>query len=60
MHTQTLAEKRNRLEDVLGRLMTKLNANPAALPVVDISYLLTGRGARLRRTIANATPVPLI
>ncbi|XP_038122392.1 histone-lysine N-methyltransferase ash1 isoform X2 [Culex quinquefasciatus] len=57
---KTLAEKRNRLEDVLGRLMTKLNANPAALPVVDISYLLTGRGARLRRTIANATPVPLI
>lgn len=40
--------------------MVKLNANPAALPVVDISYLLTGRGARLRRTIANATPVPAI
>lgn len=57
---KTLAEKRNRLELVLGRLMAKLNANPAALPVVDISYLLTGRGARLRRTIANATPVPAI
>ncbi|XP_062556034.1 histone-lysine N-methyltransferase ash1-like isoform X2 [Armigeres subalbatus] len=57
---KTLAEKRNRLELVLSRLMTKLNSNPAALPVVDISYLLTGRGARLRRTIANATPVPAI
>ncbi|XP_021707227.1 histone-lysine N-methyltransferase ash1 isoform X2 [Aedes aegypti] len=57
---KTLAEKRNRLELVLGRLMAKLNANPAALPVLDISYLLTGRGARLRRTIANATPVPAI
>ncbi|XP_055636011.1 histone-lysine N-methyltransferase ash1 isoform X2 [Toxorhynchites rutilus septentrionalis] len=57
---KTLAEKRNRLEEVLGRLMGKLNTNPAALPVVDISYLLTGRGARLRRTIANSTPVPII
>lgn len=56
---QTLAEKRNRLEQVLARLMQKLALNPNALPVVDISYLLTGRGARLRRT-NNSTPVPII
>ncbi|XP_053680641.1 histone-lysine N-methyltransferase ash1 [Anopheles nili] len=57
--TKTLAEKRNRLEQVLSRLMQKLNLNPNALPTVDISYLLTGRGARLRRT-NNSTPVPVI
>ncbi|XP_055601649.1 histone-lysine N-methyltransferase ash1-like isoform X1 [Uranotaenia lowii] len=57
---ETLAEKRNRLEQVLARLMIKMTLNPAALPAVDISYLLTGRGARSRRTIANATPVPAI
>ncbi|XP_061503996.1 histone-lysine N-methyltransferase ash1 isoform X1 [Anopheles gambiae] len=57
--TKTLAEKRNRLEQVLARLMQKLTLNPNALPVVDISYLLTGRGARLRRT-NNSTPVPII
>ncbi|XP_052902605.1 histone-lysine N-methyltransferase ash1 [Anopheles moucheti] len=57
--SKTLAEKRNRLEQVLSRLMQKLALNPNALPVVDISYLLTGRGARLRRT-NNATPVPVI
>uniref|UniRef100_A0A182PGW1 Histone-lysine N-methyltransferase n=1 Tax=Anopheles epiroticus TaxID=199890 RepID=A0A182PGW1_9DIPT len=56
---KTLAEKRNRLEQVLSRLMQKLTLNPNALPVVDISYLLTGRGARLRRT-NNPTPVPII
>ncbi|XP_058061813.1 histone-lysine N-methyltransferase ash1 [Anopheles bellator] len=56
---KTLAEKRNRLEQVLSRLMQKLALNPGALPVVDISYLLTGRGARLRRT-NNSTPVPII
>uniref|UniRef100_A0A182LZH0 Histone-lysine N-methyltransferase n=1 Tax=Anopheles culicifacies TaxID=139723 RepID=A0A182LZH0_9DIPT len=56
---KTLAEKRNRLEQVLSRLMQKLALNPNALPVVDISYLLTGRGARLRRT-NNSTPVPVI
>uniref|UniRef100_A0A182IML6 Histone-lysine N-methyltransferase n=1 Tax=Anopheles atroparvus TaxID=41427 RepID=A0A182IML6_ANOAO len=56
---KTLAEKRNRLEQVLSRLMHKLNLQPSALPAVDISYLLTGRGARLRRT-NNATPVPVI
>ncbi|XP_050067808.1 histone-lysine N-methyltransferase ash1 [Anopheles maculipalpis] len=57
--SKTLAEKRNRLEQVLSRLMQKLTLNPNALPVVDISYLLTGRGARLRRT-NNSTPVPVI
>uniref|UniRef100_A0A4Y0AMC0 Histone-lysine N-methyltransferase n=1 Tax=Anopheles funestus TaxID=62324 RepID=A0A4Y0AMC0_ANOFN len=57
--SKTLAEKRNRLEQVLCRLMLKLTLNPNALPVVDISYLLTGRGARLRRT-NNSTPVPVI
>ncbi|XP_035897654.1 histone-lysine N-methyltransferase ash1 isoform X2 [Anopheles stephensi] len=56
---KTLAEKRNRLEQVLCRLMQKLALNPNALPAVDISYLLTGRGARLRRT-NNSTPVPVI
>uniref|UniRef100_A0A182QLZ7 Histone-lysine N-methyltransferase n=1 Tax=Anopheles farauti TaxID=69004 RepID=A0A182QLZ7_9DIPT len=56
---KTLAEKRNRLEQVLSQLMQKLTLNPNALPVVDISYLLTGRGARLRRT-NNSTPVPVI
>uniref|UniRef100_A0A182VWH7 Histone-lysine N-methyltransferase n=1 Tax=Anopheles minimus TaxID=112268 RepID=A0A182VWH7_9DIPT len=56
---KTLAEKRNRLEQVLSRLMQKLTLNPLAMPVVDISYLLTGRGARLRRT-NNSTPVPVI
>ncbi|XP_052865683.1 histone-lysine N-methyltransferase ash1 [Anopheles cruzii] len=57
--SKTLAEKRNRLEQVLSRLMQKLALNPGAVPVVDISYLLTGRGARLRRT-NNSTPVPII
>ncbi|XP_058169354.1 histone-lysine N-methyltransferase ash1 [Anopheles ziemanni] len=56
---KTLAEKRNRLEQVLARLMHKLSLLPGSLPAVDISYLLTGRGARLRRT-NNATPVPVI
>jgi hypothetical protein len=56
---QTLNEKRNRLETTLNRLMTqlRLRLNDQS-PSMDLSYLLTGRGARSRRT-NNPTPVPV-
>lgn len=56
---QTASEKRGRLEDVLARLMTTMVRiqSTKALPAVDLSYLLTGRGARSRRQNAS-TPVP--
>lgn len=42
------------MEDVLGRLMNNLvKVNQKALPAIDASYLLTGRGARSRRTNAS-------
>ncbi|GAB0086330.1 Histone-lysine N-methyltransferase ash1 [Sergentomyia squamirostris] len=54
---KTLNEKRNRLEETLMNLMNRLKSvKPACLPPMDLSYLLTGRGARQRR--ANATSVP--
>ncbi|XP_055700247.1 histone-lysine N-methyltransferase ash1 isoform X2 [Phlebotomus papatasi] len=55
---KTLNEKRSRLEDTLTRLMNRLKSTkPESLPAMDLSYLLTGRGARQRR--ANATSVPV-
>lgn len=56
---QTASEKRGRLEDTLARLMTTMIRvhNTKALPAIDLSYLLTGRGARSRRQNAS-TPVP--
>uniref|UniRef100_A0A336KMV7 CSON011870 protein n=1 Tax=Culicoides sonorensis TaxID=179676 RepID=A0A336KMV7_CULSO len=56
---KTASEKRGRLEDVLARLMTTMMRvqSAKAMPAVDLSYLLTGRGARSRRQNAS-TPVP--
>ncbi|XP_059621985.1 histone-lysine N-methyltransferase ash1 [Phlebotomus argentipes] len=55
---KTLHEKRSRLEETLTRLMNRLKSTkPESLPAMDLSYLLTGRGARQRR--ANATSVPV-
>ncbi|XP_063695507.1 histone-lysine N-methyltransferase ash1 [Culicoides brevitarsis] len=56
---KTASEKRGRLEDVLARLMTTMVRvqSAKALPAVDLSYLVTGRGARQRRQNAS-TPVP--
>lgn len=53
---KTINEKRGRLESILNKLMGK-QLEIHKTPPLDISYLLTGRGARLRR--ANATIVPI-
>lgn len=55
---KTLHEKRSRLEDVLGNLKTRTTPN-SCTPPVDLSYLLTGRGARHRRAAAAAAVVPI-
>lgn len=49
---QTLNEKRTRLEKYLGHLMEKQRAMNEG-PALDLSYLLTGRGARRRTTATN-------
>lgn len=46
-------EKRNRLEAFLSTLMTKQRALFTDAQPVDLSYLLTGRGARRRTTVTN-------
>ena len=53
---QTLQEKRQRLETTLTRLMATQRTNHPNAPEMDLSYLLTGRGARTKssRAISNA------
>lgn len=50
---QTLNEKRTRLEKYLGHLMDKQRAMNEGIQPLDLSYLLTGRGARRRTTATN-------
>lgn len=50
-------EKRNRLETFLSNLMEKQRAANEDNQPLDLSYLLTGRGARRgRRTTATNVP----
>lgn len=53
---QTLNEKRTRLENYLAKLTLIQKAANEDMQPLDLSYLLTGRGAR-RRT--NTITVPL-
>lgn len=46
-------EKRNRLEGYLSTLMTKKRTLFMDAQPVDLSYLLTGRGARRRTNVTN-------
>lgn len=46
-------EKRNRLEGYLCVLRTKQRAINSDAQPLDLSYLLTGRGARRRTTVTN-------
>lgn len=50
---QTLNEKRTRLEKYLSHLMEKQRAMNEGIQPLDLSYLLTGRGARRRTTATN-------
>lgn len=54
--SQTLQEKRHRLEATLSRLMALLRAGNPNATEMDLSYLLTGRGARTKsnRAVSNA------
>lgn len=51
--SQTLNEKRTRLEKYLSHLMEKQRAMNDGIQPLDLSYLLTGRGARRRTTATN-------
>lgn len=53
IHLQTLNEKRTRLEKFLSHLMVKKRALNEDVQPLDLSYLLTGRGARRRTTATN-------
>lgn len=50
---QTLNEKRTRLEKYLNHLMEKQRTLNEGVQPLDLSYLLTGRGARRRTTATN-------
>lgn len=52
---QTMNERRARLEFHLGKLMIAQKAANEGIQPVDLSYLLTGRGAR-RRAITTNVP----
>ncbi|XP_055378610.1 histone-lysine N-methyltransferase ash1 isoform X2 [Condylostylus longicornis] len=51
---KTITQRRTRLENVLLKLKfrTQINSND---PIVDVSYLLTGRGIRQRKTLTSAS-----
>ncbi|KAH8410780.1 hypothetical protein KR222_007582, partial [Zaprionus bogoriensis] len=50
-HLQVLKKKRSRLENVLNTMKLKcLDAQTAQEQPIDLSYLLSGRGARQRKT----------
>lgn len=51
-------EKRCRLEKFLSNLMGKQKAMHEEVQPLDLSYLLTGRGARGVRRRTTATNVP--
>lgn len=58
---QTLQEKRQRLEATLTRLMTvQRSTNPNLSGEMDLSYLLTGRGARTKSSRAISMAVTSI
>ena len=53
---QTINERRTRLEKFLGHLMEKQRALNENIQPLDLSYLLTGRGARRRTTATTNVP----
>ncbi|XP_037039664.1 histone-lysine N-methyltransferase ash1 [Bradysia coprophila] len=54
--SKTLNEKRTRLENHLSKLMTKMTSLNEDVQPINLSYLLTGRGARRRANVTTNVP----
>ncbi|KAJ6636857.1 Histone-lysine N-methyltransferase ash1 [Pseudolycoriella hygida] len=55
--SKTLNEKRTRLESYLSKLMTKMQSMNEDVQPINLSYLLTGRGARRRANVTSNVPM---